>query len=67
MTVIKIVIRFCKNIGKFCNEINKNGGGIFFWRMEFSKMGKRDFAFIRKRRVSVYGGPVSTTDKQIGD
>ena len=30
MTVIKIVIRFCKNIGKLCNEINKRGGGILF-------------------------------------
>ena len=37
MTVIKIVIRFCKNIGKFCNEINKNGGGIFFGGWNFPK------------------------------
>ena len=29
MTVRKIVIRFCKNIGKFFIEINKHGGGIF--------------------------------------
>ena len=39
MTERKIVIRFCKNIGKFCNEINKHGGGIFFcggWN--FSKL-----------------------------
>ena len=31
MTVRKIVIRFCKNIGKFCNEINKRGVRIFFF------------------------------------
>ena len=30
MTVKKIVISFCKNIGEFCNEINKRGGEIFF-------------------------------------
>ena len=29
--------------------------------------GKRDFGFIREMRVSVYGGHVSKTDKQIGD
>ena len=42
MTVRKIVIRFCKNIGKFCNEINKRGVRIFFFgggRVEFSKIG----------------------------
>ena len=54
MTVRKIVIRFCKNIGKFCNEINKRGGGIFFlWRVEIFKIGKRDFTFIREIRVYV--------------
>ena len=45
MTVRKIFIRFCKSIGKFCNELNKHGGGDFF------KIGKRDFTFIREMRV----------------
>ena len=30
MIVRKIVISFCKNIGKFCNDINRHGGGIYF-------------------------------------
>ena len=51
MTVKKIVIRFCKNIGKFFIEINKHGGGFFFWRVEFFKIGKRDFTFNREMRV----------------
>ena len=38
MIMRKIGMRFCKNIGKFCNEINKRGGGIFFCRgWNFSK------------------------------
>ena len=51
MTVRKIVSRFCKNIRKFCNEINKRGGVILLWRVEFLKIGKRDFTFIREMRV----------------
>ena len=38
------------------HEINKCGGGIFFWwRVEFFKIGKRDFTFIIEMRVSKYG------------
>ena len=38
---------------KFCNEINKGAGGIFILcRVEFSKIGKRDFRFIREMRVT---------------
>jgi hypothetical protein len=49
---VKTVIRFCKNIRKFCNEINKCAGWIFFLcRVEFSKIGKRDITFIREMRV----------------
>jgi hypothetical protein len=51
MTVRKIVIRFCKNIGQFFIEINKHGGGFFLWRVEFFKIGKRDFTFNREMRV----------------
>ena len=32
-------------------NINKRGGGILLWRVEFSKIGKRDFRFIREMRV----------------
>ena len=36
----------------FCNKINKHAGGIFvLCRVEFSKIGKRDFTFIREMRV----------------
>ena len=49
---VKTVIRFCKNIRKFCNEINKCAGWIFFLcRVEFSKIGKLDITFIREMRV----------------
>ena len=53
MTVRKIVIRFCKNIRKFCNEINKRGGGFCLWRVEVFKICKRDFTFIREMRVQI--------------
>ena len=34
------------------HEINKCGGGIFFWwRVEFFKISKHDFTFIREVRV----------------
>ena len=47
----KIIIRFCNNI-RHSNEINKRGGGIFFLlRVEFFKIGKREFTFIREMRV----------------
>ena len=39
------------NIGKFHSEINKRGGGFSLWRVEFFKVGKRDFTFIREMRV----------------
>ena len=29
-------------------------GGFFLWRVEFFKIGKRDFTFIREMRVYVY-------------
>ena len=32
------------------NEFNKPGG-VFLWRVEFFKIGKRDFTFIREMRV----------------
>jgi hypothetical protein len=32
-------------------EINKRGGWIFLLRVEFFKIGKRDFTFIREMRV----------------
>ena len=36
----------------FCNKINKHRGGIFvLCRVEFSKIGKRDFTLIREMRV----------------
>ena len=44
------VSRFCKNIGKFYNEINKREGGVFCggWNFRlFSKIGKHDFTFMR--------------------
>ena len=40
MIVRKIVIWFCNNIRHFSNKINKRGGGIFLWRLEFFKIGK---------------------------
>ena len=36
-----IVICFCNDIRHLGNEINKRGGGIFLWRVEFFKIGKR--------------------------
>ena len=50
MTVRKSVIRLCKNIEKFCNKVNKRGGGFFLCRVEFFKIGKRDLTFIREMR-----------------
>ena len=38
MTMRKIVIRFCKNIGKFGNENNIQGGGFFCGGWNFSKL-----------------------------
>ena len=35
-------------------EINKCGGGIFLWRVDSFKIGKRDFTFIREMRVCIY-------------
>ena len=52
MTVRKIVIRFWNNIGYFSNEINKRGAGIFLWGVEFFKIGKREFTFIKEMRVA---------------
>jgi len=46
--VIKIVIRFCKNIETF---VMKSVGIFVLCRVEFSKIGKRDVTFIREVRV----------------
>ena len=35
----------------FMKSINVEGG-FFLWRVEFFKIGKRDFTFIREMRVS---------------
>ena len=55
MIVRKIVIRFCNNIKHFSNEINKQGGDIFFrggWN--FSKLVSVGSTFIREMRVRSY-------------
>ena len=37
----------------FMKSINVEGGFLFLWRVEFFKIGKRDFTFIREMRVTV--------------
>ena len=55
----KIVIRFCNNIRHFSNEINKRGGGIFFWGgWNFSKLVSVGSTFIREMRVNIYIGKI---------
>ena len=34
-------------------------GGFFLWRVEFNKIGKRDFTFIREMRVVTIASIVS--------
>ena len=38
---------------KYKESINVEGG-FFLWRVEFFKIGKRDFTFIREMRVVVF-------------
>ena len=49
-----LLLQLSSNLNSFCVFKEKTilQGGIFFlWRVEFFKIGKRDFKFIRERRV----------------
>jgi hypothetical protein len=49
-----LLLQLSSNLNSFCVFKEKTilEGGIFFWwRVEFFKIGKRDFKFIREMRV----------------